>query len=39
MDYAVSEGEGLEEIFRIVLELSDNMPDKAALLDNCGDGF
>jgi hypothetical protein len=33
------EGEGLEEIFRVVPELSDNMPDKAALLDNCGDGF
>jgi hypothetical protein len=31
-DYAVSETEGLEERFRMVLELSDNMPDKADLL-------
>ena len=39
MDYAVAEAEGHEEIFRIVLELSDNAPEKADLLDKCGDGF
>ena len=38
-DYAVSKTEGPEEIFRMVLELSDNMPDKADLLDSCGAGF
>ena len=38
-DYAVSETESPEEIFRMVLELSDNMPDKADLLDICGAGF
>ena len=38
-DYAVSKAEGPDEIFRIVFELSDNMPDKADLLDNCGAGF
>ena len=38
-NYAVSETEDPEEIFRMVLELSDNMPDKADLLDNCGAGF
>ena len=38
-NYAVTEAEGIEEIFRIVLELSDNMPAKADLLDNCGVGF
>ena len=37
-DYAVA-AEGPEEIFRIVLELSDNVPEKADLLDKCGDGF
>ena len=40
-DYAVadSEAEGPEKILRMVLELSDDMPDKADLLDNCGAGF
>ena len=38
-DYVVSESEGPEETFRMVLELSDNMPDKADLLDSCGAGF
>ena len=38
-DYAVSETEDPEEIFRMVLELSDNMADKADLLDKCGAGF
>jgi hypothetical protein len=37
-DYAVSEAEGPEEIFRVV-ELSNNMPDKVDLLDRCGVGF
>jgi hypothetical protein len=32
-------GEGPDEIFRTVLDLSDNMPDKADLLYNCGVGF
>ena len=35
-EYAVAE---TEEIFRMVLELSDSMPDKADSLDNCGAGF
>ena len=38
-NYAVSETEDPEEIFRMVLELSDNVPEKADLLDNCGAGF
>ena len=38
-DYAVAEADGPEEIFRIVRELSDNRPDKADLLDNCGATF
>ena len=38
-DYAVPETESSEEILRMVLELSDNMPDKADLLDKCGAGF
>ena len=38
-DYAVLETEGPEEIFRMVLELSDNVPEKADLLDDCGAGF
>ena len=38
-DYAVAEAEESEEIFRIVLELPDDMPDKADYLVNCGDGF
>ena len=36
-DYAADGHE--EKIFKIVLELSDNMPDKADLLYNCGVGF
>ena len=39
LDYAVAEAEGPEEIFRILLEFSDNIPDKVDLLDNCGAGF
>ena len=35
-DYAAGDR---EEIFRIVLELSDDMPDKVHLLDNCGVQF
>ena len=31
--------DGPEEILGLVLELSDNMPDKADLLHNCGVGF
>ena len=38
-DCAVAEIEGPEEIFRTVLELSDNMPEKADLLSNCRDNF
>ena len=38
-DYAVLETDGPEEIFRMVLELSDNVPDKADLLDNCRAGL
>ena len=38
-DYAESETGSPEEMFRMVLELSDNKPDKADLLDNCGAGF
>ena len=34
----MAEADGPEEIFRIVLKLSDNMPDKADHLDNCGAG-
>ena len=38
-DYAVSETECPEETFRMVLELSDDMPDKADHLNICGAGF
>jgi hypothetical protein len=34
----VAVGEGPDEIFRTVLNLSDNMPDKADLPYNCGVG-
>ena len=33
-NYAVAEAESVEELLRMVLELSDNVPDKADLLDN-----
>ena len=35
----VGEAENLEETFRIVFELPDNMPEKADLLDECAVGF
>ena len=38
-EFAVTEADDPEETFRMVLELSDNMPDKAELLDNCGASF
>jgi hypothetical protein len=38
-DHAVADGEGNEEIFRIALELPDEMPDKADRLDDCGARF
>ena len=38
-DHAVVGAEDPKEIFRTMLELSDNIPDKADLLDNCGVGF
>ena len=38
-DYAVSEIEDSEETYRMILELSDDMPEKADLLNNCGAGF
>ena len=38
-NYAVAEAEDIEEQFRLTLELSDNIPQKADLLENCGDGF
>ena len=38
-DYAVEEGEGPVKIFRIVLDLLDNMPEKADLLEKCRVGF
>jgi len=37
--HRIAEGEDPEEIFRIVFELSDNMPEKADLLDKWGVGF
>ena len=38
-DYAVSETEGPEEILRMILGLSDSMPDKADPLVDCGSGL
>ena len=38
-NYAVAEAKDPEENFRIVLELSDNMPEKADLLEKCGVAF
>jgi hypothetical protein len=38
-DYAVADSEGTEETFKIVLELPDDIPDKADLLDNCAAFF
>ena len=39
LDCAVTEAEGHEEIFRVVLELPDNIPDKLDFLDFCGAYF
>ena len=39
MDYTVDKAKGLEEKFRIVLELPENISDKADLLEDCGYDF
>ena len=38
-DYSLAEADSLEEYFKNILELSDNMPDKADRLYNCGVGL
>ena len=38
-NYAAPEAEGIEELFRLALELSDNIPQKEDVLDNCGRVF